>query len=165
MVSDQKNWNHSFISRVITNIFFLKVWTTVNFSPTSFFKIESWAEKSGTYCRRITVFMLILRHVYQNTHKKSIIHNLKFLSDEKLRTNIGFNLKPPRALYLVLRWCDINSPEDQKWPWISWESGLVQPIELKFLPEAYLTRITHPWKFQPKRTILRGKSFVRRGPP
>ncbi len=60
--------------------------------------------------------MRILRHVYQNTHKKSIIHNLKILSDEKLRTNIGFNLKPPRALYLVLWRRDTHSPEGQKWP-------------------------------------------------
>jgi len=44
--------------------------------------------------------------------------------------------------------------------WISWKSGLVRHTELKFLPEAYLTRSTHPWKFQPERTILRGKSFV-----
>jgi len=59
-------------------------------------------------------FMLILRHVSQNTHKKSIIHNLKILSDEKLRTDTGFNLKPSRALYLVLRRSDVGSPESQK---------------------------------------------------
>jgi len=47
--------------------------------------------------------------------------------------------------------------------WISWEFGVVRPIELNFLPEAYLTKITHPWKFQLKRTILSGKFFLRGG--
>ena len=49
--------------------------------------------------------------------------------------------------------------------WISYKSGLVRPRELKFLPEAYLTKITHPWKFQLKRTFLSGKSFLRGGTP
>ncbi len=40
--------------------------------------------------------------------------NLNILLDEKLRTDIGFNLKPPRALYLVLRRNYIDSPEGQK---------------------------------------------------
>jgi hypothetical protein len=62
--------------------------------------------------------MLILRHVYQNPHKKSIIHNLIILSDEKLRNDIGFNLKTPQVLYLVLRRSDVDSPEGQKWPMI-----------------------------------------------
>ena len=61
-------------------------------------------------------FMLILRHVHQKVYKKSAIRNLKILSDEKLRTDIGFNLKPPRALYLVLRRSDVDSPEGQKRP-------------------------------------------------
>ncbi len=44
------------------------------------------------------------------------MRNLKILVDEKLRTNIGFNLKPPRALYLVLWPTYIDSPEGQKCP-------------------------------------------------
>ncbi len=43
--------------------------------------------------------------------------------------------------------------------WVSWKSGLVRLIGLKFLPEVYLSRITHAWKFQPKRIILSGKSL------
>jgi len=42
--------------------------------------------------------------------------------------------------------------------WISWKCGLVRATGLKFLAEAYLTRIIHSRKFQPKRTILDGKS-------
>ncbi len=45
--------------------------------------------------------------------------------------------------------------------WFSWNSGLVRPIALKFLPETYLSRITHPWNFQLKRPILSRKSFLR----
>jgi len=59
-------------------------------------------------------FMLILRHVHQKIYKKSVIRNLKILSDEKLRTDVGFNLKPTRALYLVLGRSFVNSPEGQK---------------------------------------------------
>jgi hypothetical protein len=54
--------------------------------------------------------MLILRHVHQKMYKKSVIRDLKILSDEKLRTDIGFNLKPPRVLYLVSRRSDVDSP-------------------------------------------------------
>jgi hypothetical protein len=86
----------------------------VNFSSTSFFKVESWAEKSGIYCRRITVFYAY----FKTCLPKSIIHNLKILSDKKLNTDIGFNLKPPQALYLVLRRSDVDSPEGQKSPMI-----------------------------------------------
>jgi hypothetical protein len=60
--------------------------------------------------------MLFLRHVYQNTYKKSIIHNLEILSDEKLGTDMGFNLRPARALYLVLRRSDVDCREGQKLP-------------------------------------------------
>jgi hypothetical protein len=35
-----------------------------------------------------------------------------------LHTDIGFNLKPPQALYLVLRRSDVDSPKGQKWPMI-----------------------------------------------
>ena len=48
--------------------------------------------------------------------KKSIIRNLKILSDKKLRTDIGVYLKWPRSLYLVLRRSYADSPEGQKWP-------------------------------------------------
>jgi hypothetical protein len=67
--------------------------------------------------------MLILRHVYQNIHKKSIIHNLKIPSDEKMRTEMGFNLKQLRALYLVLGRSYNDSPEGQKWPMNQLEIG------------------------------------------
>jgi hypothetical protein len=46
--------------------------------------------------------------------------------------------------------------------WISWKFGLIWCIRLKFLPKVSLTRITHSWKFQPKRTILSSKSVVGR---
>jgi hypothetical protein len=58
--------------------------------------------------------VLISRHIYQNTYKKYIIHNFKILFDEKLRTDIGFNLRPARALYLVLRRSDVDFSEGQK---------------------------------------------------
>ena len=44
--------------------FVLKVSVRGNFLPTSFFKIDSWAEKSGIYCRQTTVFYAFLRHAY-----------------------------------------------------------------------------------------------------
>ena len=57
VVFSQKNWNSSLISRAIPNIFFyLKVSVRVNFCPDGFFIVGSSAEKSGIYCRRITVF-------------------------------------------------------------------------------------------------------------
>jgi hypothetical protein len=44
--------------------FVLKASTRANFSSTSFFKVGSLAEKSGIYCRWITVFHAFLRHAY-----------------------------------------------------------------------------------------------------
>ena len=41
--------------------------------------------------------------------------NFKILVDEKLRTGVGFNLKPPRALYLFWRWSYNDSPGSHKW--------------------------------------------------
>jgi hypothetical protein len=48
-------------------------------------------------------------------------------------------------------------------PWISWNSSLVRRIELKFLPKAFLIRINHPWKYQPKQAISSGTSILRGG--
>ena len=41
----------------VLGIFFfvLKVSTRENFCPTSFFKVDLWAEKSGIYCRWFTI--------------------------------------------------------------------------------------------------------------
>jgi hypothetical protein len=40
-------------------------------------------------------------------------------------------LKPSRSQYLVLRWSYVDSPEGQKWLWMSWKSGLVRPINYR----------------------------------
>jgi hypothetical protein len=94
--------------------FVLKASTRANFSSTSFLKSNPGLRKVEFTVVGPLFFMLILRHVHQKMYKKSVIRNLKILSDEKLRTDIGFNLKPPRALYLVLRRSDVDSPEGQK---------------------------------------------------
>jgi hypothetical protein len=59
-------------------------------------------------------FKLFLRHDYQNTYKKSTIQYLKILSDEKLRPDIGFNLRPTRALHIILQRSNVDFHEDQK---------------------------------------------------
>jgi hypothetical protein len=129
-----------------------------NFSSTSFFKFDSWTEKSGIYCRRITVFKDMSTKLFIKNEQYGILKCW---------------LMKSCVLTLALIW---NHPElytacceevisillkVKNDLWISWKSDLVRHIELKVLLEAYLTRSTLLWKFQPERTILSGKSFVR----
>ena len=51
---------HHFSSYTQYFVFVLKVSTRRNFSSTSFFKIDSWAEKIGIYCRQTTLFYAFL---------------------------------------------------------------------------------------------------------
>ena len=79
------------------------------------------------------------------------------------------------ALVLALIW---NQPEFCNSPYagalgislgghnltlIIWISSTVRRIELKFLADEFLIRVNHPWKFQPKQTLLSEKSILRRG--
>ena len=114
MVFSQKNWNSSRKSWAIPNIFFCfkglskSKLLSERIFYSWFLGWEKWNLLSSDHC--------FLRHVHQKIYKKSVIRNLKILSDEKLRTDVGFNLKPTRALDLVLGRSFVNSPEGQKWP-------------------------------------------------
>ncbi len=138
----------------------VKVSMRRNFSSTSFFKFDSWAEKNGIYCRRITVFKDMSTKIFIKNEQYGI---LKFwlIKSCVLTSALIWNHSE-----LYISFCDevlsifLKAKNDL---WISWKCSLVRPIELKFLPEAYLSRSTHLWQFQPKRIILSGKSFVRRG--